>query len=163
MRWDAQDKHRAHGAQKLPNKRHNKLVWLCTANLYAGANAVESSPSQDHVPQATLVQHPHDGHDEWDVGEQVDHGQPVQGHGVDVVEAHEDVPDDAILEPHERVAGRVGAEQEQHHPAPVVQASLHFGHQTHPVASLQVQWRAQGAAATVGFVEILPVALKGTH
>ena len=144
-RWDAQNKHGAHGAHKLAEKRHGKQVLPYAANLHPGTNAVEGGASQDHLSHPALVKHPHDGHNEWDIGEQVDHGEPVQGHCVDVVEAHEDVPNDTILEPHKCIAGRVGAKEEEHHPTAAVQACLHFGHQTNPVPGFHIQRRAQRA------------------
>lgn len=64
-----------------------------------------------------MVQQPQDGEDQRDVGEQVDHGEPVHSQRVGVVKAHEYVTNDAVLDPHCCVAGRDGAEDRQHEPA----------------------------------------------
>lgn len=122
--WDAQDKNRGHRTHKLPKEGHGEHVGVGRARLDPGPDAVEGGPHDQDVSEAPSVEKPHDGQDERDVGEEVDHGEPVDGDRVDAVEAHEDVADDAVLQPHEGVAHGEGAEDEQHRPASLVQPGL---------------------------------------
>lgn len=103
------------------------------ARLDPGPDAVESRAYHHHIPHAPGVEQPHDGQDEGNVGEKVDHGEPVNSHGADVVEAHEDVADDAVLQPHEGIAHGVGTEDEEHDPPPLVQPGLHQWDELHSV------------------------------
>lgn len=107
---------------------------MSAANFYPSADAIKRWPNQDDIPDASVVQKPEDGQDQRDVSEKVDHGQPVNGQRVNVVETHKDVANDAVLEPHEGIAAWDGAEEKQHEPATVVQFGLEIGNQRRPVA-----------------------------
>lgn len=95
------------------------------ARLDPSSNAVEGRAHHHDVPETSVVEQPHDRQDERDVGEAIDHGEPVNGHSVDAIEAHEDVADDAVLQPHEAIAHGVDGEEEKHDPTPFVQSGIH--------------------------------------
>lgn len=134
IRRNAKDKHGGDWANKLAKERDGEHIWMSAANFYPGADAIKSWPNQDDIPDPPVVQEPEDGQDERDVSEKVHHGQPVNGQRVNVVETHKDVANNAVLEPHEGIAGWDGAEEKQHEPAAVVQFGLELGDQLPPVA-----------------------------
>lgn len=122
---DAQDEDGCHCTYKLPEESHGIHVSLDRSSPDPGADGVEARANQQDFPQAALVQQQRDGQDEWNVGDKVSHGEPVDGLAVGSVEVHDDVAYDAVLQPHEAVAHGVGAEDEQHGPSPPVKLGLH--------------------------------------
>lgn len=101
------------------------MFGVSCAGLDPGPNAIEDRAYHHNVFEASLIQEPHDGQDKRNVGKKVAHGEPVDGQGSEVVEAHEDVADDAVLQPHGGVAHGKSAEDEQHHPSPLKQLGFH--------------------------------------
>lgn len=95
------------------------------SRLHPGPDGVEGRANHHNFPQAALVEQPRDGQDERNVGDEVNHGEPVDGLAVGSVEAYEDVAYDAVLRPHEGVAHGIGAEDEQHGPSPLVKLGPH--------------------------------------
>lgn len=93
-------------------------MLLHTAALDPGAQAVETGAQEGGEPQTSGVQQPGGRKDKGHVGQHVHHGQPVDVQRGDAVEALEDVADDAVLYPLERVDQRVQAEDQKHHKAP---------------------------------------------
>lgn len=141
IRRNTKNKNCGDWAHKLPNKGDGEQIRTGTASFHPSPDAVKGRPSEHYLPDTPVIQEPEDGQNKWDVGEQVDQRQPVDSQRVDAVEAHEYVTYDAILEPHESVAGRDGAEEEQHEPA----AAVKFGFSVCWITqSLDVQRRAGG-------------------
>lgn len=129
VRRNTKNKHCGYWAHKLAKEGDREHTGACAADFYPSANAVEGWPDEDNIPDAPVVQKPQDGQDQGDVSEQVDHGQPVDGQRVNVVEAHEYVANDAVLKPHEGITGWDGAEEEQHEPATVIEFGLRLWEQ----------------------------------
>ena len=109
---DTQDKNCGNGTDKLAEESHGKHVWVGCSCLDPGPDAVEGCAHHHYVPEASVVEHPHDWQDDGDVGEEEDHGEPVNGQGVNVVKPHYDVAYDAVLQPHEGIAHGVSTEDE---------------------------------------------------
>lgn len=117
-----EDEHPGHSGAELPQKGDGEQVLSDAEHLDPGPGAVERRGHQRDDAEPLSVQQPGDREDEGDVGQHVDHGHPVYGEGVHVVEIHEDVVDDAVLDPLVGVTQGVGAEEEDDHPASLVQA-----------------------------------------
>ena len=118
MGGQAEDEHLGHRAQALAQHGDPEEMLLHAAALDPGAEAVEAGAQQGGEPQASGIQQPGCWEDEGHVGQHVHHGQPVYVQRGDVVEALEDVADDAVLDPLEGVHQGVGTENQQHHKAP---------------------------------------------
>lgn len=117
-----EDEHPGHSRAELPQKGDGEQVLPDAEHLDPGPGAVERRGHQRDDAEPLSVQQPGDGKNEGDVGQHVDHGHPVYGEGVHVVELHEDVVNDAVLDPLVGVTQGVGAEEEDDHPASLVQA-----------------------------------------
>lgn len=98
-----EDEHLSHGARHLTQKGDGEKVGPGAGHFDPRAGTVEGRGRERHNTQPLLVQKPRDGEDERDVGEHVDHGHPIYGEGVDVIELHENVVNDAVLDPLIRV------------------------------------------------------------
>ena len=133
VRGNTKHKHRGYWAHKLAKEGDWEQMGTGTTNFDPRTDAVEGWTDEDDIPDAPVLQKPQDGHNERDIREEIYHSQPVDGQRVYVVEAHEDVADDAVLEPHEGVAGRDGAEEKQHEPAAAVQFGPGLRDQLHVV------------------------------
>lgn len=108
-------------AAELSQEGDGEQVGSDAGHLDPRAGTVERRGRERDDPEPLLVQQPGDREDERDVGQHVDHGHPVYGEGLHAVELHEDVVDDAVLDPLVRVTQRVGAEQQDDEPAAPVQ------------------------------------------
>lgn len=119
---DPEDKDLSQGAGRLSEQGHPEQVRSCAGHLYPRPCAVERVGHQRSAPQSILLQQPGNREYEGDVREHVDHGQPVCSEAVHIVELHDDVADDSVLDPLVSVAQGISAEQEHNHPAPLVEA-----------------------------------------
>lgn len=117
-----EDEHLRQRRAELSQKGDGEQVLSDADHLDPGPGAVERRGHQRDDAEPLLVQQPGHREDEWDVSQHVDHGHPVYGEGVYAVELHEDVVDDAVLDPLVGVTQGVGAKQEDDHPASLVQA-----------------------------------------
>lgn len=117
-----QDEDLGQGTRTLSEHGHPEQVRSGTGHFDPRPRAVERVGQQRRDPQPLLIQQPGDREDEGDVGEHEDHGEPVHSEGLHAVELHDDVVDDAVLDPLIRVAQGVGAEQEHDEPALLVEA-----------------------------------------
>lgn len=79
VRRDTEDKHGSYWAHELAEKGDWEHIGTGATNFYPSTNAVKGWPNEDNVPDSPVVQEPQDGQNKWDVSEQVDHGQPVNG------------------------------------------------------------------------------------
>lgn len=118
----AQDKDLRERAAELSQEGDREQVGPDAGHLDPRPRAVERRGHESHDPEPLSVQQPGHREDERDVRQHVDHGHPVYSEGVHLVEIHENVADDAVLDPLVGVAQRVGAEEEHDQPAPAVQA-----------------------------------------
>lgn len=145
VRRDPQHEHGGYRGHELPEDSDREHVRRRAADFYPSADAVKGCADEDDIPGAPAVQQPQDGEDHRDVGEQVDQGEPVYGQRVGVVKAHEYVANDAVLDPHGRVAGRDGAEDRQHEPAPGIKLDLRLVEQPRgPRVRLRGRYRSTG-------------------
>lgn len=109
-------------AAELSKEGDREQVWFDAKDFDPRPRTVQSRGHQRDDPKPLLVQQPSDREDEGDVRQHVDHGHPIYSKGVHAVEMHEDVADDAVLYPLERVGERIGAEEKHYEPASLVQA-----------------------------------------
>lgn len=117
-----EDEHLRQRRAELSQEGDGEQVRSDADHLDPGPGAVERRGRQRDDAEPLPVQQPGHGEDEGNVSQHVDHGHPVYGEGVYAVELHEDVVDDAVLDPLVGVTQGVGAKQEDDHPASPVQA-----------------------------------------
>lgn len=117
-----EDEHLRQRRAELSQKGDGEQILSDTGHLDPGPGAVERRGHQRDDAEPLLVQQPGHREDAGNVSQHVDHGHPVYGERVYAVELHEDVVDDAVLDPLVGVTQGVGAEQEDDHPASPVQA-----------------------------------------
>lgn len=113
----SQDKSACNRRHKLTEERDQQPAGLGRAGLDPGPNSVAGGAHYHDLPHAPVCQHPHNGHDKAEVGEEIHHCQPANRQAVGVVEAHEDIAYAAVLNPHVAVAHGVQAEDEEHDPS----------------------------------------------
>lgn len=119
--WHPEDEHLGEGATGLPEHGHPKQVGLDAEHLDPSPGAVERVGQQRRDAQSLVVQEPGGREDEGNVGDHVNHGQPVHGDRVHAVVAYDDVADDGELVPLEGVAQGIAEEEENDDPAILVQ------------------------------------------
>lgn len=124
--WNPQDKSGCCWGQNLTEESDKEPARVGRAGLDPGPDSVAGGAHYQGLSQALFFHHPHNGHDEDDVGEEVHHWQPVNRHAGGVVEAHKDVVYAAVLNPHEAVAHGVQAEDDERDPSVLVQLGFHL-------------------------------------
>lgn len=108
--------------EELAQKGDGEEVPSDADHLDPAPDAVERRGHQSDDAEPLPVQQPGRREDQGNVSQHVDHGHPVDGEGFHAVELGDDVVDAAVLDPLEGAAQGVGAEQEDDHPASLVQA-----------------------------------------
>ncbi len=120
LRRHSQNEHLRKGTGELSEHSDPEQAGLNADHFDPRSHAVDRGCEQSDHPQPLPLQQPCYWKYEGDVSQHIDHWQPVDGEWRHVVEFHEDVVDDSVLDPLERVAQRIRAKETHNEPSPPV-------------------------------------------